>query len=94
MAGKKDYQAPNALQSLKTTAVKKEEGEVGGTGKIRQVGRDTHKAFDSKRRMMPKIVTVHQNKNEPMEGYTRRKNKAHGTLSCMAYLGWDESSPN
>lgn len=43
---------------------------------------------------MPKTVTVHQNKNEPMKGYTRRKNKAHGTLSCVAYLGWDESSPN
>lgn len=36
MAGKKDYQAPNVLQSLKTTALKKEEGGVGGTGKIRQ----------------------------------------------------------
>lgn len=43
---------------------------------------------------MPKTVTVHQNKNEPMKGYTRRKIKAHGTLSCVAYLGWDESSPN
>lgn len=68
---------------------------MGGTGKIRQDRwAETHEAFDSKRRMMPKIVTVHQNKNEPMKGYTRRKNKGHRTLSCVAKLGWDESSPN
>lgn len=33
MAGKKDYQAPNALQSLKTTALKKEEGEWEAQGR-------------------------------------------------------------